>query len=436
MAEDANAAIRGAFEGGATDVLVNDSHGGQRNLLPEDLDPRARLISHSFKRYGMMEGLDETFDAVDLRRLSRQGGFAARPVRAHRLRRRPRPAGQRPSVGEGGMNAAAGRVVRRARRRGHRRRRRGRGGEGRGARHSRRGGEARHQHARGRTAAAGRGPARHPGRRGRASQAAKKPAPRATGASYQVRMQFRNFTIPEVASAFSEMTAGGARHGGVHARDDARSLPADPRALPLHQPGLTSLAVNRGVCASRSIRATAVVRRSRSRRRVPRRPQHRPRRGPTTSTRLSGPSHCPDSHSGTTQNASAWPGLLFDVARLDAGVRHRVLQRLDRETVTCRAPRNHQDQRIATGPPQHRFERRAVQQELRAAIEQPVRQVEALAIEQRDQLGRRARIRSRIGSHPRPSSSRKRVSSGTSQPWIVGNVGIAGQGEHATSLRS
>jgi D-amino peptidase len=64
MAEDANAAIRGAFEGGATDVLVNDSHGSQRNLLPEDLDPRARLISHTFKRHGMMEGLDETFDAI------------------------------------------------------------------------------------------------------------------------------------------------------------------------------------------------------------------------------------------------------------------------------------------------------------------------------------------------------------------------------------
>jgi len=64
MVEDANAAIRGAFEGGATDVLVNDSHGGQRNLLPEDLDPRARLISHSFKRHGMMEGLDGSFDAV------------------------------------------------------------------------------------------------------------------------------------------------------------------------------------------------------------------------------------------------------------------------------------------------------------------------------------------------------------------------------------
>jgi len=64
MAEDVNAAIRGAIAAGAGEVVVNDSHGGQRNLLPEDLHPSARLISHSFKRHGMMEGLDETFDAV------------------------------------------------------------------------------------------------------------------------------------------------------------------------------------------------------------------------------------------------------------------------------------------------------------------------------------------------------------------------------------
>jgi len=64
MVEDAKAAIRGAFAGGATEVVVNDSHGGQRNLLPEDLDPRARLISHSFKRHGRVEGRDETFDSI------------------------------------------------------------------------------------------------------------------------------------------------------------------------------------------------------------------------------------------------------------------------------------------------------------------------------------------------------------------------------------
>jgi D-amino peptidase len=106
MAEDANAAIRGAFEGGASDVLVNDSHGGQRNLLPEDLDPRARLITHSFKRHGMMEGLDESFDAVifvgyHAKADSPRGLFAhtgSGVVRDLQINGR--------SVGEGGMNAA------------------------------------------------------------------------------------------------------------------------------------------------------------------------------------------------------------------------------------------------------------------------------------------------------------------------------------------
>ena len=64
MADDANAAIRGAKAGGATEIVVNDSHGSMRNLRLEDLEPGARLISHSFKRMGMVEGLDESFDAA------------------------------------------------------------------------------------------------------------------------------------------------------------------------------------------------------------------------------------------------------------------------------------------------------------------------------------------------------------------------------------
>jgi D-amino peptidase len=64
MADDTNAAIRGAIAAGATEVVVNDSHGSHRNIRPEDLHPSARLITHGFKRYGMMEGLDDTFDAV------------------------------------------------------------------------------------------------------------------------------------------------------------------------------------------------------------------------------------------------------------------------------------------------------------------------------------------------------------------------------------
>jgi D-amino peptidase len=105
MVEDANAAIRGAFEGGATEVVVNDSHGSQRNLLPEDLDPRARLISHSFKRHGMMEGLDETFAAVIFVGYHAKAG-APRGLFAHTgsgVLRDLQVNGV--SVGEGGMNA-------------------------------------------------------------------------------------------------------------------------------------------------------------------------------------------------------------------------------------------------------------------------------------------------------------------------------------------
>lgn len=64
MADDVNAAIRGARRAGATEIVVNDSHGTMRNLRLEDLDPQVRLISHSFKKSGMMEGLDDSFDAA------------------------------------------------------------------------------------------------------------------------------------------------------------------------------------------------------------------------------------------------------------------------------------------------------------------------------------------------------------------------------------
>ena len=106
MAEDLNAAIRGALEAGATDILVNDSHGGQRNLLPEDVHASARLISHSFKRHGMMEGLDETFDAVIFIGYHAKAD-APRGLFAHTgsgVLRDLEINGR--SVGEGGMNAA------------------------------------------------------------------------------------------------------------------------------------------------------------------------------------------------------------------------------------------------------------------------------------------------------------------------------------------
>ncbi|MEU1405481.1 M55 family metallopeptidase [Streptomyces sp. NPDC005728] len=64
MAEDVNAAVRGALAAGATDILVNDAHGPMRNLLPEALHPAARLVRGKPKQMGMLEGLTAGYDAA------------------------------------------------------------------------------------------------------------------------------------------------------------------------------------------------------------------------------------------------------------------------------------------------------------------------------------------------------------------------------------
>jgi D-amino peptidase len=63
MAEDVNAVIAGLFEAGASEVVVNDSHGSMRNIVADQLDPRASLISGSPKPLSMMQGIDGTFEA-------------------------------------------------------------------------------------------------------------------------------------------------------------------------------------------------------------------------------------------------------------------------------------------------------------------------------------------------------------------------------------
>jgi len=64
MTGEANAAIEGAYAGGATDVTVNDSHGGMFNLTPDKLDPRARLVQGK-KAYSMVEAAREgAFDVA------------------------------------------------------------------------------------------------------------------------------------------------------------------------------------------------------------------------------------------------------------------------------------------------------------------------------------------------------------------------------------
>lgn len=61
---EVNAAIEGAVSGGATEVLVNDSHSTMRNLPADELAADASYLSGQHKPLYMMQGLDATFDAV------------------------------------------------------------------------------------------------------------------------------------------------------------------------------------------------------------------------------------------------------------------------------------------------------------------------------------------------------------------------------------
>jgi D-amino peptidase len=61
---EVNAAIEGALAGGATEIVVNDSHASMRNLPPDALAGEASYISGSHKPLYMMQGLDSSFDAV------------------------------------------------------------------------------------------------------------------------------------------------------------------------------------------------------------------------------------------------------------------------------------------------------------------------------------------------------------------------------------
>lgn len=64
MTQEVNAAIVGAFNGGASEVVVADGHGNMSNIFIEDLDERARLVSGNNRVMCQLEGLDESFDGI------------------------------------------------------------------------------------------------------------------------------------------------------------------------------------------------------------------------------------------------------------------------------------------------------------------------------------------------------------------------------------
>jgi len=112
MVGEANAAITGAFAAGATEVVVNDSHGTMFNLTPADLDPRAVLIQGQ-KPWSMVEGArpiaGDTAARFDVALFIGYHARAGHPsgVIAHTYSSAPTDTtlGGRP-VGETGINAA------------------------------------------------------------------------------------------------------------------------------------------------------------------------------------------------------------------------------------------------------------------------------------------------------------------------------------------
>lgn len=64
MTAEANAAAAGAFDGGATTVVVNDSHGPMDNLIADDLDPRVELVVGSPKPLSMVQELESGIDVA------------------------------------------------------------------------------------------------------------------------------------------------------------------------------------------------------------------------------------------------------------------------------------------------------------------------------------------------------------------------------------
>jgi D-amino peptidase len=64
MLGEVNAAIDGAVEAGAEQIVVNDSHSLMRNLPPGELGGHASYLSGRFKPLYMMEGLDPSYDVA------------------------------------------------------------------------------------------------------------------------------------------------------------------------------------------------------------------------------------------------------------------------------------------------------------------------------------------------------------------------------------
>jgi|DewCreStandDraft_4_1066084.scaffolds.fasta_scaffold33525_4 D-amino peptidase len=66
MTDDVNSAIDGAIKAGATEIYVKDAHGNGRNIFLDDLRKEAYLIAGWDIINSMVQGIDDSFDALIL----------------------------------------------------------------------------------------------------------------------------------------------------------------------------------------------------------------------------------------------------------------------------------------------------------------------------------------------------------------------------------
>ena len=106
MTDEVNAVVSAIYQyNSSAEIIVNDSHGDMQNLNHQDLDPKVVYIQGNKKPYGMVQGLDKSFDgAIFLGYHARAGtarGFLAHTgsgsVKGLWLNEN--------EVGEGGLNA-------------------------------------------------------------------------------------------------------------------------------------------------------------------------------------------------------------------------------------------------------------------------------------------------------------------------------------------
>ena len=107
MTAEANAAIQGARDAGATEIVISDSHGNGQNLLIEKLPSDVTIIRSWPRPLMMMQGIDSTFDAAIFvgyhSGTTNQSGVRAHTISSARLTAVELNG---IAVGESGINAA------------------------------------------------------------------------------------------------------------------------------------------------------------------------------------------------------------------------------------------------------------------------------------------------------------------------------------------